>query len=123
MTMIYFLFSHVLWLRSVETNYLHRMYGFFQMNLEFKNALRDLGLMALDFSGANGKNVLHVVDVDNVVVTVVILDGLDVNGKVVSTPVVETTGVVLNVIPRVVLVVLPSAGPVSSVSMLAVVSS
>ena len=71
MTMIYFLFSHVLWLQIVQTNYIHRMYGFFQMNLEFKNALRDLGLMAPAFNGAKGKNVLHVVD--SVVVNVVLL--------------------------------------------------
>ena len=47
------------------------MYGFFQMYLEFNNALTDSVLMALDFNGAKGKNVLHVVD--NVVVNVVLL--------------------------------------------------
>ena len=82
------------------------MYGFFQMYLEFNNALTDSVLMALDFNGAKGKNVLHVVvDVVDVVVVSVVTGGVDVNGKVVSIKVV-ICWVVLNVIPSVVLVVL-----------------
>ena len=101
------------------------MYGFFQMYLEFNNALTDSVLMALDFNGAKGKKVLHVVDVDVVDVVVVVTGGLDVNGKVVSIPVV-ICWVVLNVIPSVVLKVVVSPGmsvlSVSSVVSVLVVS-
>ena len=75
------------------------------MNLEFNNALTDSVLMALDFNGAKGINVLHVVDV---VVVVVVTGGMEVNGKVVSMTVV-ICWVVLNVIPNVVLVVVSSS--------------
>ena len=97
------------------------MYGFFQMYLEFNNALDDSVFMALDFNGAKGKNVRHVVDD---VVVVVFTGGLDVIGKVVSIKVVGCW-VVLNVIPSVVLkvlVVVSSVRPVSvsSVSVLVV---
>ena len=97
------------------------MYGFFQMYLEFNNALTDSVLMALDFNGAKGRNVLHVVDD---VLVVVVIGGLDVVGKVVSNKVV-ICWVVLNVIPSVVLKVLvveSSVWSVSSVSVLVVTS-
>ena len=97
------------------------MYGFFQMYLEFNNALTDSVLMALDFNGAKGRNVLHVVDD---VLVVVVIGGLDVVGKVVSNKVV-IGWVVLNVIPSVVLKVLvveSSVWSVSSVSVLVVTS-
>lgn len=97
------------------------MYGFFQMYLEFNNALTDSVLMALDFNGAKGRNVLHVVDDVRVVV---VIGGLDVVVKVVSNKVV-IGWVVLNVIPSVVLKVLvveSSVWSVSSVSVLVVTS-
>ena len=82
------------------------------MNLEFNNALTDSVLMALDFNGANGMNVLHVVVV---VAVVVVTGGVEVNGKVVSITVV-ICWVVLKVIPSVVLVVVSSVRVVVSVS-------
>ena len=95
------------------------MYGFFQMYLEFSNALTDSVLMALDFNGAKGKNVLHVV-VD--VVVVVVTGGVDVNGRVVSIKVV-ICWVVLNVIPSVVrkVLVVSSVRPVLSESSVVIV--